>query len=107
MLMAQSVMISACSSAGTSITKQWLMRRLVRMPFSRLTTAAINSSVCRLPFISASTLPSRARRTAASAAASLCGVSTIDRPVRSSVASAATRLIFASGPTRIGMMSPS
>ena len=91
MLMAASVMISACSSAGTSITKQWLMRRLVRSPVSRLTTAPINSSVWRLPFISASTLPSRTRRTAASADASLCGASTIEQPVEIQPASAATR----------------
>ena len=99
-----SVMMSACSSAGTSMTKQWLMRRLVRRPVSRLTTAPINSSVCRLPFTRL-TFPSCPRRTAASAA-SLCGASTIDRPVRSKPsASAATRLIFC--PTRTGMMSPS
>ena len=35
------------------------MRRAVRRPVSRLTTAPISSSVCRLPFISASALPSR------------------------------------------------
>ena len=59
MLTAASVMISAFSWPGTSITKQWLTRRAVRSPASRRTTAAISSSVCRLPFISASALPSR------------------------------------------------
>ena len=40
------------------------MRRAVRSPVSRLTTAPISSSVCRLPFISASALPSRTSSTA-------------------------------------------
>ena len=71
MLTAASVMISASGWFGTSITKQWLMRRAVRRPTSRFTTAAISSSVCRLPFISASALPSRTSCTAASAAALL------------------------------------
>ena len=42
--------------------KQWLMRRAVRMPVSRATTAPISSSVCRLPFISASARPARPAR---------------------------------------------
>jgi hypothetical protein len=49
--------------------KQWLIRRTVLSPVSRATTALINSSVCRLPFISISALPSRTSRTANSAAA--------------------------------------
>ncbi len=62
------------------MTKQWLTRRAVRSPVSRFTTAPISSSVCRLPFISASALPSRTSSTALSAEAWLCGVSTIGNP---------------------------
>ena len=76
MLTAASVMISTRSIAGTSMMKQWLTHRFVRRPVSRLTTAAINSSVCRLPFIRISALPSRASRTASSAEPSLWGAST-------------------------------
>jgi hypothetical protein len=49
----------------------------VRRPVADGTTAAISSSVCRLPFISASTLPARASSTAFSAAAWLCSTLTI------------------------------
>jgi hypothetical protein len=52
------------------------MRRAVRRPVSRFTTSAINSSVCRAPFISASALPARTSSTALAAAAWLCGAST-------------------------------
>ena len=45
------------------MTKTWLMRRAVRSR-RRGTTAPISSSVCRLPFISASTSPARAIATA-------------------------------------------
>src|SRR5580704_10556641 len=45
MFTAASLMISASGWLGTSITKQWLMRRAVRMPVSRATTAPISSSV--------------------------------------------------------------
>ena len=37
--------------------KQWLMRLPVRRPVSRLITALISSSVCRLPFIKAAASP--------------------------------------------------
>ncbi len=56
------------------------MRRSVRSPRSRLTTAPISSSVPSEPFISISARPSRTTRTtrtAASAAAWLWGASTI------------------------------
>ena len=76
MFTAASEMISASGCAGTSITKQWLMRRAVRRPVSFLTTSAISSSVWRLPFISASALPARTSSTAFAAAALLCGAST-------------------------------
>ena len=59
------------------MTKQWLMRRAVRMPVSRATTAPISSSVWRLPFISASASPSRTSSTAFAAESWLCGASTI------------------------------
>jgi hypothetical protein len=71
MLIAASVTMSVSGCAGTSITKQWLTRRAVRSPASRLRTSAISSSVCRLPFISDSALPSRTSATAAAADASL------------------------------------
>ena len=45
MFTAASVTISGSLWPGTSITKQWLMRRAVRMPVSRATTAPISSSV--------------------------------------------------------------
>ena len=57
--------------------KTWLMRRPVRSPVSRATTAPSSSSVCRLPFISSSALPLRTSSTAFAAAAWLCGASTI------------------------------
>ena len=44
MLTAASLMMSASGCPGTSMTKQWLMRRAVRSPVSRLTTAPISSS---------------------------------------------------------------
>ena len=81
MLTAASVMISASWWPGTSMTKQWLIRRAVRMPVSRATTAPISSSVCRLPFISASALPSRTSSTAFAAESWLCADS-LDRKLR-------------------------
>ena len=45
---------------------------------SRFTTARISSSVCRLPFISASALPARASATAVFAAAWLCSVDDLE-----------------------------
>ena len=57
--------------------KTWLMRRPVRSPVSRATTAPSSSSVCRLPFISSSASPSRTSSTAFAAAAWLCGASTM------------------------------
>ena len=65
------------------MTKQWLIRRSVRMPVSRATTAPISSSVCRLPFISAAALPSRTRATALAAESWLCADSTIGRSAMS------------------------
>ncbi len=53
------------------------MRRAVRNPVAEGTMAAISSSVWRLPFISASTCPSRASSTDFSAAAWLCSTATI------------------------------
>src|ERR1044072_5248029 len=88
------------------MTKTWLMRRPLRKPPSRPTTAAINSSVCRLPFIRSSALPSRTSSTAFAAAAWLCSTSTIWKLPRSIPAELATAAIFAAGPTRIGDISP-
>ena len=56
--------------------KTWLIRRAVRSPVLDDVTARISSSVCRLPFISISPLPSRTSSTPFAAAASLCGAST-------------------------------
>ena len=100
-------MMSVSAYDGTSITKQWLTRRAVRRPVSRDTTAPMSSSVCRLPFISASALPSRTSSTALAAEASLYGASTIGRPAMSMPCSFATASMRAFGPTRIGAMSPS
>ena len=102
MFTAASVMISGSRCPGTSMTKQWLIRRSVRMPVSRATTAAISSSVCRLPFISAAALPSRTNATALAAESWLCAASTIGRPAMSMPWRAATSRMRAGGPTRIG-----
>ena len=61
--------------------KTWLIRRSVRRPVADEVTSRISSSVCRLPFIRSSPLPSRISATACAAAAWLCGASTICRPV--------------------------
>src|SRR3569833_3125748 len=77
MFTAASVMIMSLAWPGTSLMKQWLMRWAVRRPVSRATTAAINSSVCRLPFIRAWALPARTSATALAAASWLCSASTM------------------------------
>src|SRR4051812_3973003 len=82
------------------------MRRWVRSPVSRFTTAAMSSSVCRLPFISASALPFLTRSTAAAAAVSGVGLSTISTSRRSMSCAFASARIFASGPNSTGAMSP-
>ena len=84
----------------------WLMRRPVRSPVSRATTAPSSSSVCRLPFISSSASPSRTSSTAFAAAAWLCGTSTIRTPREVDAVLAAISWIFGAGPTRIGTISP-
>ena len=83
MLTAASVTISGSGWPGTSMMKQWLIRRSVRMPLSFETTAAISSSVWRLPFMSASARPARTCSTALAADAWLCSASTISTPARS------------------------
>ena len=105
MLIAASVMNSVSGWPGTSMTKTWLIRRSVRRPVAEAVTSLISSSVCRLPFIRSSPLPSRISATACAAAAWLCGASTISRPARSMPCSAATARIFASGPTSTGSIS--
>ena len=107
MFTAASVTMTTRSIAGTSMMKQWLTRRLVRSPVSRFTTAAMISSECRLPFISISALPSRARRTAVSAEATLCGASTTSKAEMSILNWAATAAMRALGPTRMGRIRPS
>ena len=86
--------------------KTWLMRRPVRRPVSRATTAPSSSSVCRLPFISSSASPWRTSSTAFAAAAWLWGASTIRVLPSWMPAAFATSRIFAAGPTRIGTISP-
>src|SRR6266446_5634944 len=107
MFTAASVTISGSLWPGTSITKQWLMRRAVRMPPSRATTAPISSSVCRLPFIKASALPSRTSSTAFAAESWLCADSLSGKPDMSSSARSATSRTRSGGPTRIGAIRPS
>ena len=99
---AASVMISASGWRGTSMMKQWLMRRAVRMPAWRDTTALINSSVWRLPFIRASARPAVTSSTALVAESWLCSVGTISKAEISRPARDATSRMRASGPTRIG-----
>src|SRR5690242_3760066 len=87
------------------MTKQWLIRRAVRMPASRATTAAISSSVCRLPFISASTRPSVTSSTDLAAESWLCSDGTMSIVPISSPAALATLRMRSTGPTRIGSIS--
>ena len=107
MFTAASVMISGSGWLGTSMMKQWLMRRAVRIPAVLETTAPINSSVCRLPFISASAAPQRTCSTALAAESWLCSDATIGMLLMSRPHRAATSLMRSGGPTRIGAISPS
>ena len=77
------------------------------MPVSRATTAPISSSVCRLPFISASALPSRTSSTAFAAESWLCADSTSGKRDMSALACPAASRMRAGGPTRMGSISPS
>ena len=63
-LNAASVMICGLGCPFTSLTKQWLMRLLVRIPVAFYTTAPISSSLCMLPFMSASARPATTNSTA-------------------------------------------
>ena len=107
MFTAASLMISASGWLGTSITKQWLMRRAVRMPVSRATTAPISSSVCRLPFIRASARPARTSSTALAAESWLCAASTNSKPEMSRPPFLAASRSRHYGPTRTGFTMPS
>ena len=78
--------------------KTWLIRRAVRRPVADAVTARISSSVCRLPFISNSPLPSWISSTALAAAASLCAASTISKRLISSLCSRAAALILSRRP---------
>ena len=82
------------------------MRRAVRSPPSRETTAPISSSVCRLPFISAPAAPSLQSFTAAAAASTGVAASTNSAPSSETPAAAAAFSIAARGPTRIGLKPP-
>ena len=87
--------------------KTWLIRRPVRRPVSRATTAPSSSSVCRLPFISSSASPCRTSSTALAAAAWLCGASTMRALPRSMpLACGDSSRSSRPGPTRIGVISP-
>src|SRR3954468_8228050 len=89
------------------MTKAWLIRRAVRRPPSRDTTAPISSSVCRLPFIRHSALPSLTMATALAADAWLCSASITSKPERLMRLFSATATMRAFGPTRIGLINPS
>ena len=102
MFTAASVMISGAAWPGTSMMKQWLIRRSVRSPLSCATTAPISSSVCRLPFIRASALPSRTSATALAAELWLCAEATTGSPAISMLFCRATSASRAGGATRIG-----
>src|ERR1700722_5677459 len=82
--------------------KQWPIRRAVRMPDCRDTTPLISSSVCRLPFISASTLPAVTSSTALAAESSLCSEFTSSIALMSIFDCAATDRTRSTGPTRMG-----
>ena len=107
MFTAASVMMSGCSCPGTSMMKQWLIRRSVRMPPSRATTAPMSSSVWRLPFINASTRPAVTRPTAFAAESWLCADSTSSNPLTSRPASLDALRMRSGGATRIGSIKPS
>ena len=104
MLIAASVMNSVSGWPGTSMTKTWLIRRSVLSPVAEAVTSRISSSVCRLPFIRSSPLPSRISVTARAAA--WLWPRRRFRPVRSMPCSAATPRIFVSGPTSTGSIRP-
>ncbi|MNJ62580.1 hypothetical protein D3C77_584250 [compost metagenome] len=106
MLMAASVMNSGPAYVGTSMMNTWLMRRPLRKPVVRATTSCISSSVCRLPFISSVASPLRTSATAVSAAAWLCGTSTMRASPRFRLNWVAVSRIFFSGPTRMGCKRP-
>ncbi len=105
-LMAASVMMKGRGYAGVCIRKQWLMRRLVRRPALADSTADISSSVCRLPFIKASTSPLPASSAPRAAAAWLCSTSSMAMPSRLRPASAATASRRARGATSTGVIRP-
>lgn len=75
-------------------------------PVLRATTSCMSSSVCRLPFISRLASPARTSATAVSAAAWLCGASTMRASPRFRRNCAAVSRILRSGPTRIGCSRP-
>ena len=77
------------------------------MPPSRATTAAMSSSVWRLPFINASTRPAVTRPTALAAELWLCADATSSNPLMSRPASLATLPSRSGGATRIGSIKPS
>ena len=81
-------------------------RRSVRRPPARETTSAISSSVCRLPFISASASPFLTSVTAIAAASWLCLTLTMRKLRMSNPFSSASERILLSGPIRIGSMKP-
>src|SRR5271157_4518296 len=107
MLIAASVTMSGSLWRGTSMMKQWLIRRSVRIPPSCATTALISSSVWRLPFINASTRPAVTSPTALAAESWLCADATSSKGLISSPVSLAALRMRSGGPTRIGSMSPS
>ena len=106
MLIAASVMNSVSGWPGTSMTKTWLIRRSVRRPVAEAVTSRISSSVCRLPFIRSSPLPSRISATARAAAAWLWAASTISQPVEVDAVLGGDGADLRSGPTSTGSIRP-
>src|ERR1051326_2986924 len=86
--------------------KTWLILLAVRNPVLLEVISRISSSVCRLPFIRSSPLPSWIKATAFAAAISGSATSTISQAVRSRPCLRAIAEMAAAGPTRIGRMMP-
>ena len=86
--------------------KTWLMRRPVRSPVSRWSTAASSSSEWRLPFISSSALPLRTSSTAFSAAAWLWATSTISNPSDDQIEALTQRPDLVLGAHEMGTIMP-
>ena len=104
-LSAASVMYKGLGYIGTWHLKTCDIRRPVRNP-GCMTTAWINSSVCKLPFIRASNFLSAAICAAISAAAWLCGTSITLATLISILNCAANARNFFSGAIKTALINP-